>query len=148
MFQLEFSAVIVATVFVQARKHHSTVEDGTVYLGALFFVLNTITFTGFFELPLTIDKLPIFYKQRDLLFYPSWAFSLPTSILGIPISILEVALWVAITYYVIGFDPNVTRPVSKNKLLYVTFFFLLVFTLLTPLDFLASGCSNNILFLY
>ncbi|XWS26922.1 hypothetical protein CRYUN_Cryun26dG0071800 [Craigia yunnanensis] len=117
MFQLEFSAVIVATVFVQARKHHSTVEDGTVYLGALFFVLNTITFTGFFELPLTIDKLPIFYKQRDLLFYPSWAFSLPTSILGIPISIFEVALWVAITYYVIGFDPNVTRMLKQYLVL-------------------------------
>ncbi|XP_021275798.1 ABC transporter G family member 38 [Herrania umbratica] len=117
IFQLELSAVIVATVFVQARKHHSTIEDGTVYLGALFFVLNTITFTGFFELPLTIDKLPIFYKQRDLLFYPSWAFSLPTSILGIPISIFEVALWVAITYYVIGFDPNVTRMLKQYLVL-------------------------------
>lgn len=132
---------------MQARKHHSTIEDGTVYLGALFFVLNTVTFTGFFELPLTIDKLPIFYKQRDLLFYPSWAFSLPTSILGIPISIFEVALWVAITYHIIGFNPNVTRPVSRNKLQYITLVFLLVFALLTLLDFLASGCSNNILFL-
>ncbi|XP_022756464.1 ABC transporter G family member 38 isoform X2 [Durio zibethinus] len=117
MFQLELSAVIVATVFVQARKHHSTIEDGSIYLGALFFVLNTITFTGFFELPLTIDKLPIFYKQRDLLFYPSWAFSLPTSVLGIPISIFEVALWVAITYYVIGFDPNVTRMLQQYLVL-------------------------------
>ncbi|XWS71977.1 hypothetical protein CRYUN_Cryun02cG0001100 [Craigia yunnanensis] len=117
MFQLELSAVIVATVFVQTRKHHRTIEDGTVYLGALFFVLNTITFTGFFELPLTIDKLPIFYKQRDLLFYPSWAFSLPTSVLGIPISIFEVALWVAITYYVIGFDPDVTRMLQQYLVL-------------------------------
>ncbi|KAE8718787.1 ABC transporter G family member 38 [Hibiscus syriacus] len=115
--QLEISAVILATVFAQARKHHSTIEDGTVYLGALFFSLNTITFTGFFELPLTIDKLPIFYKQRDRMFYPSWAFSLPTAVLGISISVFEVAIWVAITYYAIGFDPSTTRPVSKNKML-------------------------------
>ncbi|OMO57948.1 hypothetical protein COLO4_34962 [Corchorus olitorius] len=112
--QLEFCAVIVATVFARARHHHSTVADGTVYLGALYFVLNTVTFSGFFELPLTIDKLPIYYKQRDLLFYPSWAFSLPTSILGIPISIFEVAIWVAITYYAVGFDPNVTRLMSYS----------------------------------
>ncbi|GMI89506.1 ATP-binding cassette G38, pleiotropic drug resistance 10 [Hibiscus trionum] len=117
IFQLEISAVILATVFVQARKHHSTIEDGTVYLGALFFALNTITFTGFFELPLTIDKLPIFYKQRDRMFYPSWAFSLPTAVLGISISVFEVAIWVAITYYVIGFDPNITRMLKQYLIL-------------------------------
>ncbi|XVF49256.1 hypothetical protein PTKIN_Ptkin03bG0253800 [Pterospermum kingtungense] len=117
IFQLELSAVIVATVFVQGRKHHSTIEDGTVYLGALFFVLNAITFSGFFELPLTIDKLPIFYKQRDLLFYPSWAFSLPSSVLGIPVSVFEVALWVAITYFVMGFDPTVTRMLRQYLVL-------------------------------
>ncbi|KAE8672059.1 hypothetical protein F3Y22_tig00111855pilonHSYRG00025 [Hibiscus syriacus] len=44
IFQLQISAVILATVFVQARKHHRTLEDGR----ALFFALNTITFTGFF----------------------------------------------------------------------------------------------------
>ncbi|XVE70385.1 hypothetical protein DITRI_Ditri10aG0068300 [Diplodiscus trichospermus] len=117
VFQLELVAVIVATVFMQARTHHSTLEDGTVYLGALFFVLSTITFSGFFELPLTIDKLPIFYKQRDLFFYPSWAFSLPKAILGIPISIFEIALWVAITYYVIGFDPHATRMLQQYLVL-------------------------------
>lgn len=127
MFQLELSAVIVATVFVQARKHHSTIDDGTIYLGALFFVLNTITFTGFFELPLTIDKLPIFYKQRDLLFYPSWTFSLPTSLLGIPVSLFEVALWVAITYYVVGFDPSVTRSVLNNTTYYMLLLYFFLF---------------------
>lgn len=108
-FQLELSAIVVATVFAQARKQQNSIQDGIVYLGALYFGLNTITFTGFYELPLTIDKLPVFYKQRDLLFYPSWAFSLPSSILGIPMSLIEVALWVATTYYVVGFDPSFTR---------------------------------------
>ncbi|KAJ7956622.1 Pleiotropic drug resistance ABC transporter [Quillaja saponaria] len=107
--QFEICAILVATVFAQARNHHETLEDGNVYLGALYFGLNTITFSGFFELPLTIDKLPVFYKQRDHLFYPSWAFSLPASILNIPISFVEVALWVGTTYYVIGYDPSVSR---------------------------------------
>lgn len=110
-FQIEICAIIAATVFAQARKHHNSVEDGLVYLGALYFGLLTIMFSGFSELPSTIDKLPVFYKQRDLLFYPSWAFSLPVSILGIPISFIEVACWVATTYYVIGFDPSGMRSV-------------------------------------
>ncbi|GLT73000.1 hypothetical protein SLA2020_448900 [Shorea laevis] len=115
--QIEICAIIAATVFAQARKHHNSVEDGLVYLGALYFGLLTIMFSGFSELPSTIDKLPVFYKQRDLLFYPSWAFSLPVSILGIPISFIEVACWVATTYYVIGFDPSGMRLLRHFLLL-------------------------------
>lgn len=107
----------MATVYAQAKKHRSTVEDGRVYLGALYFTLTLIMFTGFFELPWTINKLPIFYKQRDLRFYPSWAFSLPASIIGIPLSIIEVSICVATTYYIIGYDPSVTRSVLNDQFL-------------------------------
>uniref|UniRef100_A0A0A0LTZ5 ABC transporter domain-containing protein n=1 Tax=Cucumis sativus TaxID=3659 RepID=A0A0A0LTZ5_CUCSA len=113
IIQLEMSAIVVALVFAQARKQHDNIQDGLVKLGAIYFGLNSLTFTGFFELPLTIDKLPIFYKQRDFLFYPSWAFSLPSSILGIPVSFIEVALWVATTYYAIGFEPSFTRVLKQ-----------------------------------
>lgn len=78
-------------------------------MGVLFFALVTLMFNGFAELAMTIAKLPVFYKQRDLLFYPPWAYALPSWILKIPISFAEVAAWVALTYYVIGFDPNVGR---------------------------------------
>lgn len=78
-------------------------------MGALFFTLVVIMFNGFSELAMTVVKLPVFYKQRDLLFYPSWAYALPTWILKIPITCLEVGIWVAMTYYVIGFDPNIER---------------------------------------
>ncbi|XP_023516989.1 ABC transporter G family member 38-like [Cucurbita pepo subsp. pepo] len=111
--QLELSALVVATVFAQARKRHDSIDDGVVFLGALYFGLNSITFTGFYELPMTIEKLPVFYKQRDLHFYPSWAFSLPASIFGIPTSFIEVAFWVAITYFIIGFDPSFTRVIKQ-----------------------------------
>uniref|UniRef100_A0A7N2L0M7 ABC transporter domain-containing protein n=1 Tax=Quercus lobata TaxID=97700 RepID=A0A7N2L0M7_QUELO len=88
------------------KTHHDTLEDGIVYLGALYFGLASIMFAARFELPQTIDKLPMFYKQRDLLFYPSRAFSLPVAILGIPLSLIDVVLWVAPTYFLIGFDPS------------------------------------------
>ncbi|KAL2591003.1 hypothetical protein AAZV13_13G319600 [Glycine max] len=65
--------------------------------------------TQFAEISMTIAKLPVFYKQRDLLFYPSWAYAIPSWILKIPVTLLEVAVWVFLTYYVIGFDPNVGR---------------------------------------
>lgn len=86
-----------------------SVNDGGVYAGALFFTMIMVMFNGMSELPMTIIKLPVFYKQRDLFFYPAWTYALPTWILKIPITIVEVALWVFTTYYVIGFDPSIER---------------------------------------
>jgi len=86
-------------------------------MGALFFSLVTLMFNGFSELALCIMKLPVYYKQRDLLFYPPWAYALPTWILKIPISLVEVAVWVFTTYYVIGFDPNPGRLFKQYLLL-------------------------------
>ena len=97
------------TVFLRTKIHKDTATDGGIVMGALFFTLIMIMFNGFSELALTIIKLPVFYKQRDLLFFPAWAYALPTWILKIPITLVETALWVGMTYYVIGFDSNAGR---------------------------------------
>ncbi|XVE52146.1 hypothetical protein DITRI_Ditri02bG0098900 [Diplodiscus trichospermus] len=107
--QITIMALITMTVFLRTEMNRDSVDGGQVYMGALFFGLITIMFNGMAELSMTIAKLPVFYKQRDLLFFPSWAYALPTWILKIPITFLEVSIWVFITYYVIGFDPNVER---------------------------------------
>lgn len=102
-------ALIAMTLFFRTEMHHNNQDDAGVYAGALFFALMTIMFNGMSEISMTIAKLPVFYKQRDLLFYPSWAYALPAWILKIPITLMEASLWVFLTYYVIGFDPNVER---------------------------------------
>ncbi|XP_077210380.1 pleiotropic drug resistance protein 1-like [Tasmannia lanceolata] len=108
---------ITMTVFLRTEMHRETVTDGGIYMGALFFSLISIMFNGFAELAMTIAKLPVFYKQRDLLFFPPWAYALPAWILKIPISFLEVAAWVFMTYYVIGFDPSIERFLRQYLLL-------------------------------
>ena len=70
---------LTMTVFFRTEMHKRSVEDGGIYTGALFFGVTTIMFNGFSELSMTIAKLPVFYKQRDFLFYPSWAYTLPSS---------------------------------------------------------------------
>lgn len=107
--QLIIVAFITMTVFFRTEMSRSSVTDGVIYMGSLFFAMLSLLFNGFAELAMTIAKLPVFYKQRDLLFFPSWAYALPTWILKIPISLIEVCIWVSMTYYVIGFDPNVGR---------------------------------------
>ncbi|XP_068648511.1 ABC transporter G family member 39-like isoform X2 [Aristolochia californica] len=117
MFQLIVIALVAMTVFFRTTMHHRTEEDGQIFMGALFFGILTLMFNGFAEMAMSVVKLPVFYKQRDLLFYPSWAYALPTWILKIPISIAEVVVWIALTYYVIGFDPNAGRMFKQYLLL-------------------------------
>ena len=89
--------------------HKDSVTDGGIYAGALFFTIVMPLFSGFAEISMTIVKLPVFYKQRDFKFFPPWAYAIPSWILKIPISFLEPAVWVFLSYYVIGYDPNAGR---------------------------------------
>ncbi|XP_040931878.1 pleiotropic drug resistance protein 1 [Gossypium hirsutum] len=139
MFQLIFIGFITVTIFLRIEMHRDTITDGGIFMGALFFILVTVMFNGFTELALTILKLPVFYKQRDLLFYPSWAYSLPTWILKIPISILDATLWVLMSYYVIGFNPNVGRFFKQYLLL------LCLSQMASALFRLMAGLGRNII---
>ncbi|KAL7168548.1 hypothetical protein ACSBR2_038893 [Camellia fascicularis] len=65
-----------------------------------------VLFNGLTEVALTVLRLPVFYKQRDFLFYPPWAFGLPIWVLSIPLSLVESAIWISLTYYTIGFAPD------------------------------------------
>ena len=48
----------------------------------------------------------MFYKQRDNLFYPTWAFVVPTSMLRLPYSLGEAIIWSGIVYYIVGLAPR------------------------------------------
>jgi len=93
------------SVSPRCTKIHSSMEDFIVVL----YSSMPIMLNGMSEISQTIAKLPVFYKQRDIRFYPSWAYSLPPFVLKIPLSFVEVFGFVFLTYYVIGFDPNVGR---------------------------------------
>lgn len=97
------------TLFLRTELSQDTFAEGNLYMGALFFGVVMLMFNGLAELAMTIAKLPVFYKQRDLLFFPPWSYALPTWITKIPVTFLEVGVWVFLTYYVIGFDPNIGR---------------------------------------
>ncbi|GAU19334.1 hypothetical protein TSUD_336200 [Trifolium subterraneum] len=103
--QIALVAIITMTVFLPTRMHHDSVSDGGIYAGALLYGSTVLMLNGFAELSMMVVKLPVFYKQRDLLFFPSWAYSVPSWILKIPISFVEVGIWVSFTYSIIG-DPN------------------------------------------
>ncbi|KAL9460374.1 hypothetical protein AB3S75_003560 [Citrus x aurantiifolia] len=115
--QLSTVAMVSMSLFFRTKMPKDSVNDGGIYIGASFFAVMMTMFNGMSDISMTIAKLPVFYKQRDLRFYPAWSYALPAWIVKIPISFLEVAAWVFLTYYVIGFDPNVGRFFKQYLLL-------------------------------
>ncbi|CAL9782849.1 unnamed protein product [Musa acuminata subsp. burmannicoides] len=107
--QVAFVGFITCTVFLRTRLHPIDEMNGRLYLSCLFYGLVHMMFNGFSELPITITRLPVFYKQRDSLFYPAWAFSLPSWLLRIPYSIIEAVVWSCVVYYSVGFAPSADR---------------------------------------
>lgn len=89
--------------------HHETVEDGMKYLSAIFMSMSNFVLNGMAETTITVMGLPTFYRQRDSLFYPTWAYALPIWVLRIPVSCFESALWTILTYYTIGYAPGASR---------------------------------------
>ncbi|TQD71631.1 hypothetical protein C1H46_042845 [Malus baccata] len=109
MIQFSLMALVTMTLFLRTEMHRGSVEDGGIYMGSLFFTIVIIMFSGYSELAMTVMRLPVFFKQRDLLFFPAWAYALPNCLIRIPLTIVEVSIWVTVTYYVIGYDPNIGR---------------------------------------
>ncbi|XP_057958988.1 pleiotropic drug resistance protein 3-like [Malania oleifera] len=134
--QLVIIACLTMTVFIRSRMAVDLVH-ANYYMGVLFYTLVRLMTNGISELSLTISRLPVFYKQRDFYLYPAWAFSIPASMLKVPFALLESFLWTAVTYYVIGYDPQVSRFFRQ---------FLLLFALhqasSTMCRFIASVCQT------
>ncbi|XP_054783595.1 ABC transporter G family member 36-like [Prosopis cineraria] len=117
--QIIIIAIIAATIFLRTEMHQKTQDDGALYIGAILFSMIMNMFNGFAELSLTIARLPVFYKHRDLLFHPAWTYTLPNFLLRIPISIFESIVWVVITYYTIGFAPEASRFFKQLLLVFL-----------------------------
>ncbi|KMS96494.1 hypothetical protein BVRB_9g224870 [Beta vulgaris subsp. vulgaris] len=117
--QIMIVAIITSTVFIRTKMHTRNEGDGALYMGALIFTLIINMFNGFAEMAMIMQRLPVFYKHRDLLFHPAWTFTLPSFLLGIPISIFESIVWTSMTYYSIGFAPEASRYFKQLLLVFL-----------------------------
>ena len=106
--QLIFIGFIAMTVYLRTGSTRDSLHANYL-MGSLFFSLFKLLADGLPELTLTISRIAVFCKQKELYFYPAWAYAIPSAILKIPISFLESFLWTMLTYYVIGYSPEAGR---------------------------------------
>ncbi|XVE63469.1 hypothetical protein DITRI_Ditri07aG0023000 [Diplodiscus trichospermus] len=106
--QLVIIAFVTMTTFIRTEMEIDF-PHANYYLGALFYALLILIVDEFPEVHMTVSRLPIFYKQKMLCFYPAWAYAIPAIVLKIPISFIQSLVWTSLTYYVMGYSPQVWR---------------------------------------
>ncbi|KAJ4721728.1 Pleiotropic drug resistance ABC transporter [Melia azedarach] len=142
--QLAVIAIIVATVFLRTQMDIDVLH-ANYYMGALYYSMYILIADGIPELSLTVSRLAIFYKQKELCFYPAWAYAIPTVLLKIPLSFVQSLIWTSLTYYVIGFSPEFWRffrqfiTLSAMHLAFMSMFRFLGAVLQTPPIALAAA---------
>ncbi|CAH8313801.1 unnamed protein product [Eruca vesicaria subsp. sativa] len=119
--QLVMAAFITMTVFIRTRMGIDILH-GNSYMSALFFAVIILLVDGFPELAMTAQRLAVFYKQKQLCFYPAWAYAIPATVLKVPLSLLESFVWTGLTYYVIGYTPEASRFFKQFILLFLVHF--------------------------
>ncbi|KAL5059925.1 hypothetical protein RYX36_031529 [Vicia faba] len=114
--ELTITAIITMTVFLRTQLDMDLLGSNYL-LGSLYYTLVRLMTNGVAELIMTITRLPVVYKQKAFYLYPAWAYCLPAAILKIPFSVLDSLVWTSITYYVIGYSPEITRFLRQFLLL-------------------------------
>ncbi|KAL4603910.1 hypothetical protein ACB092_10G157600 [Castanea dentata] len=117
--QLLFVGLVTMTVFIRSRILSIDLVHASYYMGAMFYTLIRFICLGLPELSLTASRLAVFYKQRDFYFYPAWTYFIPAAILKIPFSFLDAFLWTSLTYYVIGYSPELERFFGQFLILFL-----------------------------
>ncbi|XP_010516996.1 PREDICTED: ABC transporter G family member 33 [Camelina sativa] len=120
-FQLVISAILTMTVFIRTRMDIDIIH-GNSYMSCLFFATVVLLVDGIPELSMTVQRLSVFYKQKQLCFYPAWAYSIPATVLKVPLSFIESLVWTCLTYYVIGYTPEAYRFFRQFILLFAVHF--------------------------
>lgn len=102
-------ALIAATLFLRTHLHPNSIAEGQLYSGFLFFSLLQMFFSGIAEMTFAIERLPVFFKQRDNFFFPAWTFVIPTTLMRLPVSFVESLVYTVITYFEIDLAPTAGR---------------------------------------
>ena len=94
---LVFIQSVLGASFTTLAKHDQCFIEALTMsrndVACLLFIIDVISCRTF-----TIDRMPVFFKQRDNLFFPAWAFVVPTSLVRLPIGVLESLIWSIITW--------------------------------------------------
>eukprot|EP00164_Ancoracysta_twista_P000277 GFYU01000392.1.p1 GENE.GFYU01000392.1~~GFYU01000392.1.p1 ORF type:complete len:1408 (-),score=377.02 GFYU01000392.1:90-4313(-) len=93
---------IIMGVFAGSLFYQLDTDKFQTKLGLLFFAPIFQCMGGLASLPNLLSERAVFYKQRGQNFFPTSTWILAANLVHLPMAILEVTLFTAITYYLSG----------------------------------------------
>ncbi|KAL3150185.1 hypothetical protein ABBQ32_000044 [Trebouxia sp. C0010 RCD-2024] len=118
--QVVIVALVAATLFLRTHIHPVSPNDGQEIAGFCFFATLVMLFNGIAELSMSCERLPVFWKQRRMLFFDSFSFAFPTFLQRLPFSLTEAVVWTVITYFPVGLAGDPGRFFMFMALLFLT----------------------------
>lgn len=107
--QVAIMGIISATLFLRTQLHPWTVEDANKYAAFTFFSLLIMLFNGIAEMSMTVERFPVYFKQRDNKFYTALSYCTPATAMRLPYSATEAIVWTVLTYFEVGLAPTAGR---------------------------------------
>lgn len=69
-----------------------------------------LMFASYAEQTLIIFSLQVFWKQSTRFqFFPAWAYAAPTTLLRMPMGVIDSVVWSVIVYWLVGLAPEAGR---------------------------------------
>jgi hypothetical protein len=88
------------------------VQGAASALSVILFSIAYMQFLGLAECAETMQRLPVFYKQRFNLVFPGWAYAVPFAFIRLPITLIEVTFWSFVVYWTVGLETDASRCVT------------------------------------
>eukprot|EP00668_Euglena_longa_P040734 GGOE01053630.1.p1 GENE.GGOE01053630.1~~GGOE01053630.1.p1 ORF type:complete len:1449 (-),score=538.86 GGOE01053630.1:362-4525(-) len=98
--------VVVVGLILGSLYYQVPVDNYNNKFTILFFSMIFISLGGMALIPAVVAEKNVVYRQTAAHFFSSTPYSVAVSLLEIPLTFIEVLIFVSIMYFMVGFSPN------------------------------------------
>ncbi|KAL3141609.1 hypothetical protein ABBQ32_004850 [Trebouxia sp. C0010 RCD-2024] len=119
-FQIFVLGLCAATLFLRTHVRPVSPQDGQEIAGFTFFGLLVIMVNGIAEMAMAVERLPVFWQQRRMMFFDAFSFAFPAALQRIPYSLFVSLIWTVVTYFPVGLAGEPGRFFMYWAIVFVT----------------------------
>lgn len=91
------------------RMPGASLQEARTRLGAAFLIVMFISMGGMVQVAVVVATRSVWFKHRGAAFYPAWTHGAAMALSQVPVTLLEVLFFGAITYWMVGLAAEAAR---------------------------------------